>query len=379
MVTGSTWPGTGSRPRRASSCARPRSWSASARSSKPRIGPAAVMPQYAAAGYSCSSPLRLFEHSYYGGRQLLFFDRGYWQNLTDYGFNDQLSSYIVGACSHVPGRAHQRRGRLLPRADAGPGRACRMADLRLGQPHLLPLHGLGLLRTRLPQRSRPAGNVKRPASEPAASAFRLDQFRRSRKHGPMDDEGTDRFRQIYEAHYGAVSAYARRRLPDGDLAQDAVSETFLVAWRRLADVPTGPDTLPWLYGVARRVHRQPTPGQPAPGRPVVPAGPGVAPGPGRRRRCYLRRRAPDGAVGPGPAAGGRPGDPAPERSGRSCPTGRSGWWWGAPRRPWPSVCTGPGTGWARKSRKVCPDPDTSVVRSPLSNTERRLVTTERDR
>ncbi|MEA2900442.1 MAG: hypothetical protein QOH36_329 [Actinomycetota bacterium] len=57
-----------------------------------------VMPQYAAAGYSCSSPLRLFEHSYYGGRQLLFFDRGYWQNLTDYGFNDQLSSYIVGAC-----------------------------------------------------------------------------------------------------------------------------------------------------------------------------------------------------------------------------------------------------------------------------------------
>ena len=56
------------------------------------------MPQYAAAGWSCSSPLRLFEHSYYGGRQLLFFDRGYWQNLTDYGFNDQLSSYIIGAC-----------------------------------------------------------------------------------------------------------------------------------------------------------------------------------------------------------------------------------------------------------------------------------------
>ena len=67
------------------------------------------------------------------------------------------------------------------------------------------------------------------------------------------DEEADRFRRIYEAHYGAVSAYARRRLPDGDLAQDAVSETFLVAWRRLADVPTGSDTLPWLYGVARRV------------------------------------------------------------------------------------------------------------------------------
>ncbi len=67
----------------------------------------------------------------------------------------------------------------------------------------------------------------------------------------MDDQ--ERFRCLYEAYYGAVSAYARRRLPDGDLAQDAVSETFLVAWRRLADVPAGADTLPWLYGVARRV------------------------------------------------------------------------------------------------------------------------------
>ncbi|MEA2827534.1 MAG: hypothetical protein QOG43_1973 [Actinomycetota bacterium] len=67
------------------------------------------------------------------------------------------------------------------------------------------------------------------------------------------DERERRFVQIYESHYGAVSAYARRRLTDGDLAQDAVSDTFLVAWRRLADVPAGHDTLPWLYGVARRV------------------------------------------------------------------------------------------------------------------------------
>jgi RNA polymerase sigma factor (sigma-70 family) len=73
----------------------------------------------------------------------------------------------------------------------------------------------------------------------------------------MDDEprsrAEHRFGEIYEAHYGAVLAYARRRAPEGDLAQDAVSETFLVAWRRLADVPPGSDTLPWLYGVARRV------------------------------------------------------------------------------------------------------------------------------
>ena len=52
----------------------------------------------AASSYSCWSSLRLFEHNWYGGRQLLFWDRGYWQNLYLYGFDDQLSSYIVGGC-----------------------------------------------------------------------------------------------------------------------------------------------------------------------------------------------------------------------------------------------------------------------------------------
>lgn len=52
----------------------------------------------AASSYSCSSALRLFENNWYSGRQLLFWDRGYWQNLYLYGFDDQLSSYIVGGC-----------------------------------------------------------------------------------------------------------------------------------------------------------------------------------------------------------------------------------------------------------------------------------------
>ena len=52
------------------------------------------------AAYSgmCGSSLRLYEHNYYGGRKLSFWDRGYWQNLSDYGFEDRTSSYIVGAC-----------------------------------------------------------------------------------------------------------------------------------------------------------------------------------------------------------------------------------------------------------------------------------------
>lgn len=48
---------------------------------------------------TCSSYLRLYEHSSFGGRVLQFASRGYWQNLGDYGFNDETSSYRVGACS----------------------------------------------------------------------------------------------------------------------------------------------------------------------------------------------------------------------------------------------------------------------------------------
>ena len=52
----------------------------------------------AASSYSCWSALRLYEHTWYQGRRLVFWDRGYWQNLYHYGFDDQTSSYIVGGC-----------------------------------------------------------------------------------------------------------------------------------------------------------------------------------------------------------------------------------------------------------------------------------------
>ena len=57
-----------------------------------------------------------------------------------------------------------------------------------------------------------------------------------------------RFTALWESYAGRVLAYARRHT-DADLAQEVVSETFLVAWRRLADVPGDP--LPWLLVVAR--------------------------------------------------------------------------------------------------------------------------------
>jgi hypothetical protein len=52
----------------------------------------------ASASWYCSSPLRLYEHASFGGRQLAFWDGGYWQNLTNWGFNDATSSFKTGSC-----------------------------------------------------------------------------------------------------------------------------------------------------------------------------------------------------------------------------------------------------------------------------------------
>lgn len=56
--------------------------------------------------------------------------------------------------------------------------------------------------------------------------------------------------ELWRAHAPAVLRYARRRVLPGDV-DEVVAETFLVAWRRLSEVPDFP--LPWLLGVARGV------------------------------------------------------------------------------------------------------------------------------
>jgi len=58
-----------------------------------------------------------------------------------------------------------------------------------------------------------------------------------------------RFEQIYEQHVDAVRAYVRRRAPES-LVDDVVADVFVVALRRLDDVPR--NALPWLYAVARK-------------------------------------------------------------------------------------------------------------------------------
>lgn len=49
-----------------------------------------------------------------------------------------------------------------------------------------------------------------------------------------------------------VMAYLLRRA-DRETAIDVAAETFLVAWRRIDDIPEGDQARLWLYGVARRV------------------------------------------------------------------------------------------------------------------------------
>lgn len=66
-----------------------------------------------------------------------------------------------------------------------------------------------------------------------------------------DDGSQERFRCLYAAHFDAVLGYALRRSAADDAA-DVAAEAFLIAWRRLDDVPEGDATRLWLYGVARR-------------------------------------------------------------------------------------------------------------------------------
>jgi len=63
----------------------------------------------------------------------------------------------------------------------------------------------------------------------------------------------DQFTRVVDETLTAVSRYALRRAANSADAEDAVAETYAVAWRRRDQLPTGPEALPWLYGVARNV------------------------------------------------------------------------------------------------------------------------------
>jgi RNA polymerase sigma factor (sigma-70 family) len=51
-------------------------------------------------------------------------------------------------------------------------------------------------------------------------------------------------------------AYALRRSAGPEDAADVLSETYLIAWRKLEKIPPGEQARLWLFGVARNVIRQ---------------------------------------------------------------------------------------------------------------------------
>jgi RNA polymerase sigma factor (sigma-70 family) len=64
-------------------------------------------------------------------------------------------------------------------------------------------------------------------------------------------DGHKQLRALYEAHWRSLFGYACRRVATVEDAADVVSEVFLVAWRRIDEVPAGPSARLWLFGVAR--------------------------------------------------------------------------------------------------------------------------------
>ena len=66
-------------------------------------------------------------------------------------------------------------------------------------------------------------------------------------------EQRQRFDALFSAHGPDIVAYCQWRTGSPSDAQDAVSEVFLAAWRRLDEVPEGDAARVWLYATARRV------------------------------------------------------------------------------------------------------------------------------
>jgi RNA polymerase sigma-70 factor (ECF subfamily) len=58
------------------------------------------------------------------------------------------------------------------------------------------------------------------------------------------------FRSLFDGYFDAITRYCLRRLPQ-DMAHDAAANVFVVAWRKIDQMPAGDQALPWLYGVAR--------------------------------------------------------------------------------------------------------------------------------
>ncbi|MEV1002371.1 sigma-70 family RNA polymerase sigma factor [Nonomuraea sp. NPDC050202] len=68
-----------------------------------------------------------------------------------------------------------------------------------------------------------------------------------------EQDDRSRFEVVYRRTYEQILGYAVRRCSSPEDAADVVAETYMIAWRRMSELPEGEAGKLWLYGVARRV------------------------------------------------------------------------------------------------------------------------------
>lgn len=66
-------------------------------------------------------------------------------------------------------------------------------------------------------------------------------------------EREQRFEVLYQATAKNLLAFIVRRAADPEQAADLLAEAYMVAWRRLDEIPSGLQAVLWLYGVARNL------------------------------------------------------------------------------------------------------------------------------
>ena len=74
----------------------------------------------------------------------------------------------------------------------------------------------------------------------------------------MTDTSSDRavrrsFDNLYDATFQDVLSYCRRRTSSPEDANEATAETYLIAWRKFAELQATAKQVAWLLAVARQV------------------------------------------------------------------------------------------------------------------------------
>jgi RNA polymerase sigma-70 factor, ECF subfamily len=70
------------------------------------------------------------------------------------------------------------------------------------------------------------------------------------------DRGVETFSELYRRTRVDVLAFLLRRCSSAEDAADCLAETYLLAWKKRDEMPSGAETRPWLFGVARNVMRR---------------------------------------------------------------------------------------------------------------------------